>query len=110
MRYYPGICLEGLRKATKTSVRTASDLTKILIKYLPNRSLQYYGIPTCFLFIYGLFNVVSSSENMMSNGKMVSENGLERMWKEAAMAKFYVLCYHLPRRMRKTTRNLSQNS
>jgi hypothetical protein len=36
LRYYPGICLEGLRKTTKTSVRIAGLRVKIWTRDLPS--------------------------------------------------------------------------
>jgi hypothetical protein len=36
LRYYPGICLEGLRKSSKTPVRIADFWAKIWILDLPN--------------------------------------------------------------------------
>jgi hypothetical protein len=36
LRYYPGICLEGLRKNTKCSVRIADLRGEILTRDLPN--------------------------------------------------------------------------
>jgi hypothetical protein len=38
-RYYPGICLERLKKTTQTSVRIASALAKIQIKHPLNTGL-----------------------------------------------------------------------
>jgi hypothetical protein len=36
VRYYPGICQEGLRKKTKTQVRIAGLWAQILTQKLPN--------------------------------------------------------------------------
>jgi hypothetical protein len=41
-RYYPSICLEGLRETTKTSVRIPGVPAEIQIKPLPNASLEHY--------------------------------------------------------------------
>ena len=37
-------------------------------------------------------NAVSNTDCVESNGKMVRENTLKRVWKEALMFKFEVLC------------------
>jgi hypothetical protein len=37
-------------------------------------------------------------------------NELDRVWKEAVMALFEVLSWHLPEGLRKTTKDLGQNS
>ena len=37
-------------------------------------------------------NAVSNTDCVESNGKMVRENTLKRVWKEALMSKFEVLC------------------
>jgi hypothetical protein len=43
---YPSICLEGLRKSTKTSVRVADLLAEIRTEYLPSTSQERYRPPT----------------------------------------------------------------
>jgi hypothetical protein len=45
--HYPGICLEGLRKTTKTSIRTAGVLAEIRIERLSSTSpeRQHYANP-----------------------------------------------------------------
>jgi hypothetical protein len=49
-----------------------------------------------FLFISDFFNdAVTSSDNVASNDRMISEYELERIWKEAAMTYFKVLSWHL---------------
>jgi hypothetical protein len=56
-KYYPGICLAGLNKVKKTSVRITIDLVKIRTKDLPNTSLENYhhssllGSPTESLLV-----------------------------------------------------------
>jgi hypothetical protein len=43
--------------------------------------------PNIYLFIYGLFNdAISSSDYIASNNRMVLNNELEWIWKEAAVA------------------------
>jgi hypothetical protein len=49
------------------------------------------------LFTYNLFNAAFNiSDYIASNERMIVNNELERMWKEAVVAKFMVLSRHLP--------------
>jgi hypothetical protein len=51
------------------------------------KSGHYVGTVIYFIYLcmYGLINdAVSSSDNIVSSGRMISE--LERMWKEVVMA------------------------
>jgi hypothetical protein len=41
-KYYPGICLEGLRKSRKISVRIADTAIEFRTEYLPNPGLERY--------------------------------------------------------------------
>jgi hypothetical protein len=52
---------------------------------------------TEYLFIYSLFNdAFIISDYIASNERMIVNNELESMWKEAVMAQFKVLSRHLP--------------
>jgi hypothetical protein len=50
-----------------------------------------------YLFIHGFFNdIVSISDCIVSNGRMMANNELEKMWKKEVMASFDLLPQHLP--------------
>jgi hypothetical protein len=64
-----------------------------------------------FIFIYSLFNdAFIISDYIVSNERMIVNNELERMWKEAAVALFKELSRHLTGRTEETHENLIQTS
>jgi hypothetical protein len=64
-----------------------------------------------YLSFYSLFSCVFSvSGYVVSNKRMIVNNELERMWKEAVMASFKVLSKHLPGGPEEKHEHLSQDS
>jgi hypothetical protein len=49
-----------------------------------------------YLFIFGLISDVSVSNYIVSNGKVIADNEVERLWKEVVVAEFEVISHKLP--------------
>jgi hypothetical protein len=47
-KYYPRIFLEGLKKTTKNTVRTAGVAAETRTEHLPNTSLEHYYSTSVF--------------------------------------------------------------
>jgi hypothetical protein len=62
LRYYPGICLEGLTKTTKTSVRIAGLQNKIRTQDLPP---EYEAGPSFML--YDTTNIILRSSQIQTS-------------------------------------------